>query len=331
MPQCSILITCFNLGAFIEEALESAFAQTHPDFEIVLIDDGSSDAATIAVLNQLPAHPQMRVLRTENQGVARARNFGILHATGKYILPLDADDRILPTYLARATAVLDAQPEVGFVGCHYRSFGERSTECRPRAYRFPEMLIENVVPVASLYRRECWETTGGYCPELNSIEDWDLWLGFLDSGWQGVVIPEILFEYRVRANSNISHLRKPEIYVERLNLLYQRHEELYIQYMDEILRGKNRQFAELHSWAMYLDEQARNWEKVAIERLSVIDSLNSKSGRKERWRYWRKRQGERWNRIRTTKATKSERVFFIIDGIQRVVQRRIQEIRNARW
>lgn len=225
-PSASIIITCYNLGAFLEEALQSALAQQHTDFEVVLIDDGSTDPQTLALLDSLPPHPRLRVLRTANQGVARARNHAISAAHGRYLLPLDADDRIHPSYLAQATAILDAHPAVGFVGCHYRIFGEWQGQTMPTSYRLPDMLIENAVPIASVYRRECWEAVGGYCPELNSIEDWDLWLGMLGKGYQGVVLPQFLFEYRIRPGSNLSHMRQATIYRARMQLLYQRHRQL---------------------------------------------------------------------------------------------------------
>src|SRR5689334_3267009 len=131
MPKVSIIITCYNLGAYLEEALDSALNQTYPDFEVLLIDDGSTDSETIVLLERLPQHPRLRVMRTANQGVARARNYAISNTTSDYILPLDADDRIMPTYLAHAVQILDQCSEVGFVGCHYRTFGERQDEYKP--------------------------------------------------------------------------------------------------------------------------------------------------------------------------------------------------------
>src|SRR4051794_31418414 len=134
MPKISIVITCYNIGAFLEEALQSALAQTYPDFEVIVVDDGSTDNATLALLDRLPAQPRLRILRTPNKGVAHARNYGITKASGDYILPLDADDRILPSYLACAASVLDQQPEVGFVGCHFSTFGEQQMKYEPNHY-----------------------------------------------------------------------------------------------------------------------------------------------------------------------------------------------------
>jgi glycosyltransferase involved in cell wall biosynthesis len=320
MTRVSIIITCYNLGEYLPEALQSALAQTHPDLEVVLIDDGSTDPATIRVLDGLAPHPRLRVFRTANQGVARARNYGITQATGDYILPLDADDRIHADYAARAAAILDANPDVAFVGCHYRTFDLRQVEYRPAAYRLPEMLVENVVPISSMFRRSAWDEAGGYCPELNSIEDWDLWICMLERGWRGEVIPEILFEYRVRPNSNLSHIRKPEVYQQRMQLLYARHAGLFEQYRAEVLRLKDLQFAHQIAYAHWLEEQCREWQKVAEERLALIGQHNSA---RERHRAWWLMQIRRVQRVLDAHPDPVSRARALTAGGWRVLRRRL--------
>ena len=273
MPKASIIIPCYNLGQFVEEAVQSALNQTYTDKEVIVIDDGSTDPHTVAKLDELALNTHICLIRTENQGVARARNYAISRASGEYILPLDADDRILPHYLEAAITILESDHTIGFVGTHYRIFGDRQAEVRPDAYRLPDLLVENVVPIASVYRRECWEKTGGYCPDLNSIEDWDLWIGILGQGYTAHVLPELHFEYRVRPNSNLAYLRDPDVYQARLALLYQRHLPLFEHYNAEVLRAKDRQFANIHSYAMYLEQQARNWQQVAEQRQQIINEL----------------------------------------------------------
>jgi glycosyltransferase involved in cell wall biosynthesis len=323
MTSVSIVITCYNLGEYLEEAIQSALDQTYPDVEVLVVDDGSTDQRTIEVLDRLQSHSRLRILRTPNQGVARARNLGFSQARGEYILPLDADDRIKPEYVARAAEVLDSQPLVGFVGCHYRIFGEREGTCAPDAYGLPNLLVENVVPIASLMRRSCWEEVGGYCPELNSIEDWDLWIGILERGHAGSVLRETLFEYRVRPHSNLSLARDPEVYQQRMSLLYTRHWKVFDRYKREVLIGKDRQFAILHTHAQWLNQQARNWERVAHERQQAIDTLVERGGRAAAWTFWRERQLTRWRRIVEENATTTGRLRAIVAGAVRVARRRI--------
>lgn len=324
MTRVSVIITCYNLGAFLLEALNSALGQSHPDCEVLLVDDGSSDPETIAVLDRLLVHPRLRVLRSANQGVARARNYGISEASGEYILPLDADDRIHDEYVARAAAILDTHPEVGFVGCHYRIFGLREAEYRPEAYCLPDMLVENVVPIASMFRRSAWREVGGYCPDLNSIEDWDLWLGIMRHGHQGVVIPEILFDYRVRSNSNLSHMRQPELYQQRMRLLYARHATLYEQYQGEVLLLKDLQFARQNAYTHWLEEQRQAWEETALRHLARIEQYDRGAAAWERRRIWWRMQVLRVQRVMEAHPTVIGRVRALLGGVVRVARRRLR-------
>jgi glycosyltransferase involved in cell wall biosynthesis len=276
MSYVSIIITCYNLGSYLMEAVDGALRQTYSDFEIILIDDGSTDLDTIALLDRLSQDRRLRFIRSANQGPANARNHAIRQSSGVYILPLDADDRILPDYLVHAIPILDKQPNVGFVGCHYRTFGERQVECRPETYSLPHLLIENVVPVASIFRRSCWEQSKGYCADLNGIEDWDLWIQILEQGYTGAVLPEIYFEYRVRHNSMFSRYLYPEAYQQHMNLFYERHRNLYNTYIYQVLLGKDAQMATLHSYMRELEQAAQSWEKVAQDRLGIIQAIRSK-------------------------------------------------------
>jgi glycosyltransferase involved in cell wall biosynthesis len=323
MTRVSIVITCYNLGLYLEEALASALAQNYEDFEILLIDDGSTDPITHGVLNRLPAHPRLQILRTSNQGVSRARNYAISVASGAYILPLDADDRILPDYLASATAVLDQRPEVGFVGCHYRTFGEHTLEYQPGSYSLPELLVENVVPIASVFRRTCWEQVGGYCADMNGMEDWDLWLGILGQGYVGAVLPNMLFEYRMRANSNISQVREPEVYQRRLQLLYERHRRLYDAHVYGVLSCKDLLMGKQIAHNAWLEQRCRMWEDIAQQRLTTIDALSMRNGNAERMHTWWRRQSARWQRILNENQSTAGRAIALASGGRRVLRRKL--------
>lgn len=326
MPKVSVIITCYNLGAYLEEAIESVRAQNYTDFELLVIDDGSTDAATIAVLDRLGSDAELRLIRTPNQGVARARNQCIEASTGLYILPLDADDRILPEYLARAVAVLEQCPEVGFVGCHYCTFGDREIEYTPASYQLPELLVENVVPISSLFRRECWSKAGGYCADLNGMEDWDLWLSILGQGYAGAVVPKILFEYRVRQQSNIAQIREPQIYQARQQLLYQRHQKLYDRYIYDVLSWKDHLFARQLAHNAWLEQQWHIWEDIAQQRLVAIDTHDRSIGMGLRVRMWWQRQSGRYQRIKAEHPPGLPRLQALMQGTWRVAVRRAQQV-----
>jgi glycosyltransferase involved in cell wall biosynthesis len=282
MPKVSIIITCYNLGAYLEEALSSALAQTYPDVEVMLIDDGSTDPATIALLERLPSHPRLGVLRTANQGVARARNYAITQASGTYILPLDGDDRLLPTYVEQGVAILDRSPEAGFVGCHYRTFGEREAYCQPASYDLPGLLVENTVPVASLFRRACWEQVGGYSAEV-AIEDWDLWLSILELGCTGIVIPEVLFEYRVRANSRHGENQQAQVYQRTRALLYERHSASYQRYASHIILAQVALHSVTLEYQNWLEDQTVKLRAALEEQQQLITALQTIADARADW------------------------------------------------
>lgn len=280
-PYVSIILTCYNLGAFLDEALDSALSQTYPHIEVILVDDGSTDSETQAAVTRAARRPRVRLLQLENGGVSRARNLGIAAASGMYILPLDADDRIHPEYVAKAVAVLEERPEVGFVGCHYQTFGLYTFNVTHADYSFPALLAENTVPICSLFRRICWEQVGGYCGDLNGYEDWDLWIGIVEQGHSGYALPEILFDYRIRKGSNLDRNKQADTYIQRMQLLYARHRQSYDRYYYEVLRHKDRLFItqqadqaqlrdmtiEQRAWIAQ-QEQALEWHKqhgVALE------------------------------------------------------------------
>ncbi|MDQ2701768.1 MAG: glycosyltransferase family 2 protein [Pseudomonadota bacterium] len=201
MSRVSVVIPCYDSGATLDEAVQSALAQTWDDLEVVVVDDGSTDPATVALLDGA-AWPRTRIIRQANAGPAAARNAAIGAATGEYVLPLDADDRIAPTYVEKAHAVLQARPEVGIVYCKAEKFGAASGAWELPAYSIRELAVDNVIFVTSLFRRADWEHVGGFNEQLrHGVEDYDFWLKLVGMGREVVQLEETLFQYRVQSSS----------------------------------------------------------------------------------------------------------------------------------
>jgi len=194
-PAVSVIIPCYDAGAFLLDAIDSALASTVDDLEVVVVDDGSTDPATQALLDRLD-RPRTTVLRGPNGGSAAARNTGLAHARGRWVLPLDADDLVSPTLVEKALAILEAEPALGWVYTHVRFFGEAEFVCRMAPYNFYVLLWENLCCATALVRRSAMEAVGGYTAALRGYEDWDLWLKLGERGWHGRLLPEVLFHYR---------------------------------------------------------------------------------------------------------------------------------------
>jgi hypothetical protein len=201
-PAVSVVIPCFNLGDYIEEAIESVLAQTFSSFEIIVVNDGSTDERTNAVLGTL-THPRVTIIHSENGGVGHARNLGIAQARGMFLCALDADDKLQPTYLEKTVAALEADRSLTFASTWLECFGEEQWIWKQYHCGFPHLLAECTVSTAAVVRREAVLAAGGYCTDMpeQGYEDWDLWISIVEQGGRGTIIPEPLLLYRKRVVS----------------------------------------------------------------------------------------------------------------------------------
>ena len=207
MPRVSVIIPCFNAGSYLEEAIQSILDQTYSSFEILIVNDGSTDNTpdVVARFND----QRIRYFYQQNKGLSAARNAGILVSDGEYIAFLDADDWFVPSKLEVQTRFLDMYADVGCVASGWVDTDERGDALRivePWHWK-PDMgLAECVlgvplVPHCVLVRRVWLEAVGLFDEGLRYREDWDLWLKLAAAGCKIVWLPELVCRYRVRANS----------------------------------------------------------------------------------------------------------------------------------
>lgn len=234
MTKVSVIIPCYNQGHYLDEAVDSVLNQTFQDFEIIVVNDGSTDEATNSLLAEY-RRPRTKVVHTENQGLAMARNNGIREAVGEYILPLDADDRIVPTYLEKAAPLLDSQPDVGIVYCMAETFGAVKGPWFAADFSIRRMLLGNLIFCSALFRREDWQVVGGYNSGMvHGWEDWDFWLSLIERGRGVHRIPDVLFYYRVAEGSMAKSMdvtKKVDMHMQ----IVRRHKDLYIENMRPLL------------------------------------------------------------------------------------------------
>ena len=223
----SVLMPCFNHGAYILEAIDSVLAQTFQDFEIIVVDDGSNDPATHRILTGL-ATPKTTVLTTINQGLPAARNYAASHASGAFFCALDADDKLAPTWFERAIQVLEQRPDVMFVSHWLETFGDEHWTWTPERCDLPSLLARNTVNGAALVRREAFEAVGGYDETMrDGCEDWDFWLRLVECGLMGTIVPEVLFYYRRRPGSMSREMLDERKYRRPLDALVEKHESSF--------------------------------------------------------------------------------------------------------
>lgn len=267
----SVVIPCYNDGLYIEEAIESVKAQTYGDIEIIVVDDGSTDKRTLDVLESFD--DEIIVLHSANKGPAAARNLGVRKACGTYILPLDADDKIDKTYIQKAVDIIETDPNIGAVYCYGELFGDANGRWLLRDYSFEEMIIDNIVFVTALYRKDDWKKVGGYSECFkHGIEDYDYWLSILELGKEIYQIKETLFYYRIKNvsrttkfNDNVTALQ------ETYDMLYDRHKGLYLNHIDLYCKSMRRKLIDRIVYARQLENTLAL--KKCIDKFPVIKRI----------------------------------------------------------
>lgn len=212
----TVVIPCFNDGKYIAEALESITKQNMDAWEIIIVDDGSTDPYTLSVLNGLH-DKRICVLHSTHCGPAAARNMAISQASGRYILPLDADDKIADSYLEKAARILDKNPEVEIVYCQAEYFGLLLGKWVLKPYDKETFVLENMIFSTSMFRRTTWERVHGYSENMiHGMEDYDFWIKILSQGGKVHRIEETLFYYRVKPKSRTASMKQDNRKLERL-------------------------------------------------------------------------------------------------------------------
>jgi glycosyltransferase involved in cell wall biosynthesis len=204
-PRVAVVIPCFNDGSTLTEAVESLEGQETS--ELVVVDDGSSDPETLALLARLEAGG-VRVLHQENQGVATARMAGLNATAAPYVLPLDADDRLVPGALEVLADALDTHPEAAAAWGDLQIFGTDESVQRLSSVLDPWLITYmNFLTADALFRRSALLETGGWAYN-GGYEDWDLWMSLAERGHSGVHIPRPLHAYRLHGSRMLRDARE---------------------------------------------------------------------------------------------------------------------------
>jgi len=207
-PILSIIIPCYNHGQYIQDALDSIEkAIDKYTVEVIIVNDGSTDEFTIAKLKDLEKKGWF-VLNQLNIGLAKARNNGIKLAKGKYILPLDSDNKVLKPYLNEAIAILEKNEYFDIVYGNAQYFGEKSGDWIVGDYNLFQLVSRNYIDACAVYRISTWEKIGGYDEQMPAMgaEDWDFWVNASFENLKFYYLNDDCFLYRVLKNSMISTL-----------------------------------------------------------------------------------------------------------------------------
>lgn len=204
-PRFSVVIAAYNASEYLELTLDSVLGQDHPSFEVVLVDDGSTDDTREIALRRAASDPRLRVFTKENGGCASAQNVAIAEARGEFICIIGADDLYRPGYLARMSRFIDEHVGYDIYACNGHNLMPDGTERLyfrdERHAQVTEFTFEDWFPSCpifgmAIYRKAVWERVGGYRTDQRNAEDYDFYLRAMASGARLIHNPEPLAVYR---------------------------------------------------------------------------------------------------------------------------------------
>jgi hypothetical protein len=268
----SVVIPCYDQGELLIEAVASVERSAPERCELIVIDDGSSQPRTREVMDAL-CRGGYHVIRQPNGGLAAARNRGIAEARGRFILPLDADNRLLPGFPAAAVRILDAEPKTGVVYGDRIDFGARAEHAAIPEFDLDALLWANFIDACAVFRREVWEAAGGYDAGAAAWEDWDLWISAAERGWDFHRLPDPTFEYRVRPGSMLGEAEGEGLRREIREHVYRKHEAIYRERALEVLLTGQGQLLAVQAAADAL-RASRDHLQAEVDRVAPLaDSL----------------------------------------------------------
>lgn len=231
----SIVIPYYNMGKYVEDTLLSIKKSAYPAIETIVINDGSTDTESISKLRELKETYEFTLVNINNAGLANARNKGAEIAMGKYLTFLDPDDTVEPEYYQKAITILENKQNVSFVGCWAQYFEGAKNIWPAFTPEPPYILYHNMINSSALvYNRQAFISCGRNDSALEyGLEDWESVIALIKNGYTGVVIPQPLWNYRVRKTSMYRSITEAKMLFS-LDYIARKHKEMYGLYATEI-------------------------------------------------------------------------------------------------
>jgi glycosyltransferase involved in cell wall biosynthesis len=268
MARVSVIIPTYNCVAFLPATLRSVLAQTYTDYEVVVVDDGSTDETPRVLELFRASQARIRYLSQANGGAAAARNFGLAHARGEFVAYLDADDLWYPAKLERQVAYLDAHPGVDVLHTEFTTIDDRGSILHagfnretgrpvPRGRCATDLLRRCHVQLSTVMERRDWvRRLGGFDPSLVCAEDYLRWIRLGLAGAVFGYLAEPLVKYRWRIGSLSRDERRMLDQFEQLFRMLLRSGLLEERGGPGAVRIVEERLYELHLRSAYLDRQA---------------------------------------------------------------------------
>ncbi len=235
-PLISIIVPCYNQAEYLPEALKSVLDQTYQNWECIIVNDGSPDNTEEIALKWVNKDSRIKYFYKENSGVCDTRNYGVSQATGKYILPLDGDDKIGPNYLKESIETFKRYPGVKLIYSDTILFGERNEKIINKEFVFENMITENQIFNSAIFHRADFLEVGGYNPNMvNGIEDWDFYLSLLKPTDKVIKLNAFHYLYRIKSVSRSAAINTHKEKNDAMLLqMFRNHVPLFLEYFNPI-------------------------------------------------------------------------------------------------
>lgn len=243
-PLVSVLIPCYNQGEYLGEALDSLIAQTFPNWEAWVVSDGSTDSTEEVALEYASCDSRIHYLYQENAGPAAARNNGAAHSTGKYLLPLDEDDKLADTYIEKGVTCLENDDECALFYTKTQYFGALNNISHVPPYSdYKEFLAHNCIFATAMFRKSDFDSIGGYDDSWRiGLEDWEMFIRLLYPGKKVQFCDEVLFFYR----------KNPQNVTRTTNVISHENEiiwKIYTKHRDKVFEFYGNPLERVHEYA----------------------------------------------------------------------------------
>jgi glycosyltransferase involved in cell wall biosynthesis len=236
----SIVIPFYDMGNYIEECVRSIFESSYKNIELLIINDGSTDSLSIEKLHKLSQQKNVTIINRSNKGLAETRNHGAEIAKGEFLAFLDADDKVDSTYFEKAIKALKLNNNVFFAGAWVRYFENSTTVWPTFTPQPPYALVHNPVNSSGLvYKRKAFLAAGKNDRKVDyGMEDYESLINMLSKGFNGIVLAEVLFFYRVRTGSMFRDVSKEKLLYSN-KFISEKHERYYTKFAIQIINLLN--------------------------------------------------------------------------------------------
>jgi len=236
----SVVIPYYNMGNYLMEAVESVQNSKFPNKEIIIVNDGTDEQKSIEILSIAEKNHGCKIIHTSNQGLAEARNTGAKNSNGKFLAFLDPDDKVTSDYYSKAIWVLEKYSNVYGVGSFVKYFERKTSYWITSSPQPPYILAHNSVNSSALvYKRNAFLAGGLNDKQVDyGLEDYESVINMIHHGYNMVILPEVLFHYRVRKNSMFRNVNRNKL-LYSYKYIIEKHREYFRDYFVELVNLLN--------------------------------------------------------------------------------------------